>query len=330
MLVFNDGDILEDFISYQLRLLSSEDAGHGGPIYYHFIVLLIGCFPASIIMLRGIKGYKDDNHTQENFKRWMIILLCVVLVVFSIVNTKIVHYSSLAYFPITFLAAYAMHRISFKKRNWKISTTWLLGIFGTFWIIIFTGLPLLLMKADILIPRISDSFTKEILKTPVAWSGYEYIIGIFYLIALATAIFFFIKQRYLKGFTTLFGATAIVIFAFIPLIATKIEAYTQGAAIEFYESMNGKDVYIHILDIGNYKYGHLFYAKKPPELSSYFNTNIPKKNLKGWFLHGNIDRPVYFITKNTRADKYINIKGVEKYYEKNGFVFLRRMPVGNE
>lgn len=330
VLVFNGGDILEDFISYQLRLLSMEDAGHGGPIYYHFLVLMIGCFPSSIIMLRGFRRYKDDNQLQENFKKWMIILLFVVLIVFSIVNTKIIHYSSLAYFPITFLAAYAMHRISFGQLSWKNSTVWLLCIFGTFWVVVFTGLPLLLMNADMLIPRITDPFTREILKTPVGWGGYEYIIGVFYFIALISTIFFFIKQKYLKGFTTLFGGTAIVIFAFLPLLSTKIEAYTQGTAIEFYESMEGKNVYIQVLDIGNYKYGHLFYAKKPPELSSYYNPKIPKNNVREWFLHGNIDHPVYFITKNTRYEKYIKIDGVELYYEKNGFVFLRRMPIGKK
>jgi hypothetical protein len=34
-----------------------------------------------------------------------------VLILFSIVNTKIVHYSSLCYFPLTYLAALRLERI---------------------------------------------------------------------------------------------------------------------------------------------------------------------------------------------------------------------------
>jgi len=82
VLVFSAGDILDDFISYHLRLLSTEDAGHGGPIYYHFIILLIGCFPASIIMFRGFRKNVEDNIPQMMFKSFMILLLSVVVIVF--------------------------------------------------------------------------------------------------------------------------------------------------------------------------------------------------------------------------------------------------------
>ncbi len=324
VLVFSGGEILEDFISYHLRLLSTEDAGHGGPIYYHFLVLLFGCFPASVIMLRSFSNYQGDNSKQSIFKWLMIILLSVVLIVFSIVSTKIVHYSSLAYFPITFLAAYAVHRIYYGDLSAKRSTIWLIGIFGAIWGIILTGLPLILINAEWIIPKISDAFTREILKTPVHWGGFEYFTGIFYLVVIIISILLIAKKKFIEGYTALFGGTAIVMFAFLPLVATKIEHYTQGTAIEFYKSVRDKKAYIHILDIGNYKYGHLFYAKKQPELSSTYNDNIPKTNLKDWLLKGNIDHPAYFVTKNTRADDYLSIPGIELLYEKNGFTFLYR------
>jgi 4-amino-4-deoxy-L-arabinose transferase-like glycosyltransferase len=330
VLVFSAGDIFEDFISYHLRLLSTEDAGHGGPIYYHFFVLLFGCFPSSIVMLRAFRKDGNDDEYQYVFKSFMVILLSVVVIVFSLVSTKIVHYSSLAYFPITFLAAYTVYKLSFANMEAKRSTIWLLSIIGTFWGLLLTGLPLILINSDWIIPKISDDFTREILKTPVQWMGIEYFIGLFYLLIIFISVILLVKKKQLKAFTIIFGGTAVVMFTFLPLVASRIEQYTQGTAIEFYKSMQGKKAYIHILDIGNYKYGHLFYAKKPPELSSVFNGNIPKTNVKEWLMTGEIDFPAYFITKNTRSKKYLEQDDIQFLYEKNGFVIMFRGTANNE
>jgi 4-amino-4-deoxy-L-arabinose transferase-like glycosyltransferase len=40
--------IIEDFFAYQIRLLTTGDAGHGQTFYYHALVLLLCCFPISI------------------------------------------------------------------------------------------------------------------------------------------------------------------------------------------------------------------------------------------------------------------------------------------
>ncbi len=37
-----------EFLTYQIRLFQTKDAGHGGFFGYHFVVLLVGCFPASV------------------------------------------------------------------------------------------------------------------------------------------------------------------------------------------------------------------------------------------------------------------------------------------
>ena len=91
-----------EFIEYQIRLFSTEDAGHGGPFFYHFLVLLLGCFPASIYVIKAFMRQYSDNNRQRNLKAWMIISLLVVLILFSIVRTKIVHYSSFCYFQSPF------------------------------------------------------------------------------------------------------------------------------------------------------------------------------------------------------------------------------------
>ncbi len=47
------GNLVMEFLNYQLRLFMTEDAGHGGSFFYHWIVLLLGCFPASIFAIRS-------------------------------------------------------------------------------------------------------------------------------------------------------------------------------------------------------------------------------------------------------------------------------------
>ncbi len=41
---------VEEFVKYQWRLFSTPDAGHDQPFFYHPLVLLIGCFPASLFL----------------------------------------------------------------------------------------------------------------------------------------------------------------------------------------------------------------------------------------------------------------------------------------
>ena len=93
-----------EFTRYQWELLIKPGAGHSGFPGYHVVVLLFGCFPASVLAIQPLFRRTGGNELQRKFKLWMCILLLVVLVLFSIVQSKIVHYSSLCYFPLTFLA----------------------------------------------------------------------------------------------------------------------------------------------------------------------------------------------------------------------------------
>jgi len=98
--------ILSDFISHQLMLFSSGNSAHDGFFAYHVVVLLLGVFPASILALRSITKKSENTELQRLFRHWMYLLLGVVIVLFSLIHTKLLHYTSLAYFPLTFLAAW--------------------------------------------------------------------------------------------------------------------------------------------------------------------------------------------------------------------------------
>ncbi len=241
---FGGSDSFAQFIDYQFRLLTTGDAGHGQPFYYHFLVLFAGCFPSSILMFIGYNKSEIDSFEKQNFRLWNKILLYVVLIVFSIVKTKIVHYSSLAYFPITYLAASGIYRAINGEIQPGRAIKWLLGISGILWGIVFIGLPLLLMNIDVFLPMIKDGFTRGMLEKPMNWTGIELAVGFIVLAVVVAALVYINKSKLLHGFVVLYSGMAIALFLFLPLIVPKVESYVQGDAVQFYKSLRGQDCYL--------------------------------------------------------------------------------------
>jgi 4-amino-4-deoxy-L-arabinose transferase-like glycosyltransferase len=166
---------IKEFIIYQIRLFTTEDATHGGPFYYHFIVLLIGCFPASFILL-------FKNNWKENWRDDWFKILCIcglfVLILFSIVQTKIIHYSSMAYFPISYIAAVAIYSSSFRNEKWLKH---ILSIIFFFLIIAMILLPIFGKNIDSILPYIQDTQARLQLGTTVDWDYWEILIGLLVL-----------------------------------------------------------------------------------------------------------------------------------------------------
>ncbi|HET6243641.1 MAG: glycosyltransferase family 39 protein [Bacteroidetes bacterium] len=311
-------DIVVEFFEYQVRLFNTQDAGHGGPFYYHFLVLLIGCFPASILMIRGFKKIGTAAPFKKYLKLWMIILFWVVLILFSIVKTKIVHYSSLTYFPITFLAAWTFNFILERKLEWKKWMTVLTGIIGIVLGIAITLLPFVAKyKANIITSGIiKDDFALANLQADVYWNGFEFLIGLSFLIFIVVAIYFFNTKRIATAISLVFAASLITVNFTILVFVPKIEKYSQGAAIEFYRHFQNKDVYIEPLFFKSY--AQLYYSDKKP-------VKNPLSYDIQWLLNGDVDKPVYFVTRvnkeNEIKEYYSHLKEV---YRKNGFIFYTR------
>src|SRR5690606_15693844 len=83
---FHGFDILWRFVRYQIELFTTPVAGHGQPFYYHFVVVLIGCFPMSVFAIPKLWPFK--NKTKNDFWIWMVSLFWVVMIIFSISTTK--------------------------------------------------------------------------------------------------------------------------------------------------------------------------------------------------------------------------------------------------
>ena len=307
--------VVKDFFAYLLRLLSTSEAGHGQPFYYHPVVVLIGAFPISVLAIRFLKIPFGSNE-QPDFRAWMVVLFWVVMIVFSIVKTKIVHYSSMTYFPLSFLAAYHLYLWQKGEIIWQKWVTVLILTVGFLLSFLLTAVPLVGMYSRRLAPYISDKFAVANLKAAVPWTGYEWLFGVAYFVAICFAVLQLNRNKQ-HAARTLFYATAVLMFGYSAVVVPKIEGYSQRTAIDFYESKAYQDVYVHPL--GFKSYAHLFYGRKEPV------TN-PKSYDENWLLNGAVDKPVFFVA---RIDRYQNFKSnpnLEFIKEENGFVFLRRKP----
>jgi 4-amino-4-deoxy-L-arabinose transferase-like glycosyltransferase len=320
------GNFISAFVARQLELLRTGVAGHTGPWYFHFVVLALGCFPASVFAVSALGRFVEDPPKVRDFRLWMISLLIVVLVVFSLVQTKIVHYSSLAYFPITFLAALALADV---ERAWwpRYSTPAAVAI-GLVWASVFLAPPVvgLMIAHNQLDPMLvtPDSFARAVLAVPVGWSLLDLVVGGAYLAAIVVALIVLRRRKDEKRFAViLFAATAIIVPLALARIAPKIERYTQAAPITLYEALRGCRCYV--APLGFKSYAHLFYARVSPENSARAARVAPDQ-FEEWLLSGPIDRPAYFVTKIDKADRWRGRPGLQVFGDRDGFVFLRREP----
>jgi 4-amino-4-deoxy-L-arabinose transferase-like glycosyltransferase len=310
-----------EFIDYQIRLFKTKDAGHGGPFFYHFLVLLFGCFPASMFIVKAFGKKYSDTVQNKQLKSAMVICLLVVLILFSIVETKIVHYSSFCYFPITFLAAYTLHKVYRHKIFMADFFRTVVLCFGFLFAFILTALPLCMINLKAILKWfahatvIKDDFVLANLEANVSWSFWESMIGVFYFIAL---IIFFIlaKKNLVRATIILYFATMVTLQCVLYFIVPKVEGYIQASVIDFYQSKKGQDVYVEVH--GFKSYAHLFYFEKKPG-------NRPESFNEEWLLRGKIDKPVYFVTKITNHD-LDNMAGIKLINSKNGFSFYERLP----
>jgi len=316
-------DTVVEFIVYQVRLFQTQDAGHGGFFGYHFVVLFAGVFPSSVLALKAFQKEPTDEVFYKYAKKWMVILFWVVLILFSIVKTKIVHYSSLAYFPLTFLAAAFVYSLHMNQQNWS---RWISIVIVSMSALI--ALPVMLLqfidkyKGRIIDSNIiNDPFAMENLKADVSWSGFEFLPGLLFLLAVIFVIIFVRKGKAVKRAVLLWGVTIIFLFSVMMVHVPRIEQYSQNALIEFFKSKADDDVYLKNLHFKSY--ATWFYGKTmPPANDNFYDEK--------WLLTGEIDKDAWFVTKIHHAHHMEEYHDIKETGRKNGFVFYVRKAVKEE
>jgi 4-amino-4-deoxy-L-arabinose transferase-like glycosyltransferase len=341
-----NGDIIREFIDYQRRLLETGDAGHDGPWYYHVIVLLLGCFPVSLIFIISYLKYLELTPFQRLSRKVLLALFWVVLILFSIVKTKIVHYSSLCYFPMTFVAAAGLTQF-FQSTRWY---SWTKILYWAITAVIALAYAAITLIEHYKLPLIeagwiNDEFAIQNLMSDVSWSGFE-VLPVFLFIAAALLIYHGIGAKKLRLVYTGIVLQLAFVWLAIALIIPKVEMYTQHAAITFYKSCARHHCYVETHGFKSYAY--LFYSERKP--SDYVNedqkayiamqleqmvseghsrlTSFSTANLL-WMEHGKIDRPAYIVVKTPAEKELLDHPEMSKLYERNGYSFFVRMPRGH-
>lgn len=312
-LLSGNGYVLRDFFRHSLKLLSEEISGHGGFIGYHLVILLLGVFPASVLAMKSITKKSEDTDLQRLFKQWMYIMIIVVLVLYSIPRTKLLHYSSLAYFPLTFLSTWVWEKWVDRKIEigiWQVILIFLVTLFYSGATILF---PLLTEQQEWLGSRdlsFINEFTRQALTKDVHWSGYEWLVGLFLLVGVLFSLIQ-ILRRNARGMLILHIVVLLFVTSTVYLFSWRVEGYTQRAAINFYKGLKGQEVYVHPL--GFKSYSHLFYFDKQPDDPSLSVREI---------MENDIDRDAFFVIRIDEKDKYLErYPQLEVIQERDGFVF---------
>lgn len=337
-----NGYIITAFINYQIRLFQTQDAGHGGPFFYHFVVLLLGCFPSSLLFLIFYRNKNNVPNEQVLFRRLMIALFWTVLLLFSIVKTKIVHYSSLCYFPLTYVAALAVLHLKYLNFNATLKGLYMLvasilsvaamAVGGIKWLLPW------LLKSHL----IADQFTLQNLKANVQWSGIELLLPFFFITG-AVLLYKALNSAALSTFYAgLFFNLAFVITVILRIIPGA-EQYVQAAPIAFYKACAVHDCNIETHAFKSY--ANLFYSQRKPHdytnphqaefieeqldvmvseghsrLTSYSTAN------QLWMEHGIINKPTYIVVKVDNERALFQLPYFRKLYTQNGYTFFVRLP----
>ncbi len=331
---------VNEFVWYQIDLFRYPIASHGQPFYYHFVVLLIGCFPLAVLALNAVVG-RLKHESDHTFLRWMKVLFWVVLIVFSLVTTKIVHYSSMCYIPLAILGGVWMAKHEVLSSLQKI----FMLIVGLIWLSLFVVLGLLgideLNVIDKIKPLIADEFTLEQLKTPVDWSITPVVLALVLASLLIRAVF---KYSKMNMSTLLVGNTLIISIFMVSSIGT-IERVLQGEWIDQLKTYQEKPM-AHFT-VGFKSYAHIYYthAQKIDEVNA-IRTELQDSLVKNegfelnQFTKKTLDNAVRDIvireteipvSVSAKLNKFESMKKYEELhlvFAGNGYGVWERKPIG--
>lgn len=310
------GQVVQDFIAYNIRLAAEGEAGHVQPFYYHALVLLIGCFPISFFFLMSI-GNAPEDADKQHYYRWMQLLFWVVFIVFSVVKTKIVHYSSLTYFPMTFLAAYHLQGLLAGKWHMRGRSIVVFGAMAALLGLAFVLSGMFNVAKPLLIPLLErDVFAATMFAKDVEEAAWQPLIGLGFMLGTGMSLWLMRKRQTKLGIPLLFATTGIVVWLIGLVIAPKILHYTQSDLIDFYREKREEHCYLRPLHF--HTYAHLYYGEVRPERDS-------RAVEVNWQALDDVDRPVYFIARKKDIDQvhywFPNIHVIEK---RGPFVIMER------
>jgi len=305
--------VLGEFFRYSLDILFQKKSVHGGFFGYHLVILLLGVFPASVIAMKSITKKAENTSLQRLYKQWMYIMILVVIVIYSIARTKLLNYSSLAYFPLTFLAAWVWDKWVDRKieiGSWQVILIFIISLLYSGLVIL---IPLLATHPEWLSDgklEFIDEFNRAALQRNVHWSGTEWMVGLFLILGVIFSLVQ-VLRRNTRGMLVLHAVVLLFVTGSLYIFTGRIEEYTQRSAIKFYKGLKGQEVYVNPL--GYKSYSHLYYFDKQPGEAPMTVDEMMENEL---------DRDAYFVIQVDKKEAILErYPKLEILYERDGYVF---------
>lgn len=313
-LYFHGAAFLQKFLIYQIELFTKPVASHGQPFYYHFIVVLIGCFPMSIVALAA---FNKRFHSTHSFSRWMKILFWVVIILFSLSKTKIVHYSSMTWLPLSYLAACVLHEGKVLQYNIQKILYWMIGgiislamLFSTLFFH-YPSLWLHYVKDAAFVASYRQMMVPMVL-LPVT--------GLVFTAGLVYAYFLAVKSQPLKSVVVWALTQTGVITALYYLLLPSIESLSQGPLITLVTKVKNEPALIYTY--GFKSYAHFYYGERTVANSS--NEYLPAGQLAA----DESSRLIYYISKEPNHE-LDTVKGFQLMMKEGGYRLYKREPLDN-
>lgn len=324
------GWMVSDFFRHQWQAIVAPEGVGGSFVGYYALVLFLGCFPTSVFALPNLWGdHQAEDELLESdtlasckrsdFATWMQILFWVVLITFSVAQTNAIHYSSLAYFPLTYLGALTIWRAMHWTLKPRIVAV-LLPIIGVLIGLAEAIVPLLGTNTDWVHLWLNDGAVPTAEgPSPISWDWWQGIPGLLLALSSVAAWYYWKKGEVWKSAQTVFIGGAVFVAFTLLSCAQCIDHHTQAAVIEFYESKAGEDCYVQ--PVGFKSYAHLFYTRKKPDGTG------PDCHLADYstLSRGTPGKKVYFVAKSNHLHDLPDLPDCRELYRKNGYVFFERV-----
>lgn len=306
------------FIQYQLELVKGQIPWHNQPWFYHVLVLLFLCFPSAALAIPYLFQKGDENLGLERWHAMMRTLFWVVLIVFSIVTTKIIHYSSMCWFPLTYFAGYHSYLIHTNRSQNHWIQKLILFITATGLLIVMAMLPLIFgreITPQWALPYL-DSFSKGLFFNHQPW-GFATLIPatMMLLLIFPWLIKNFMEQQWHPGklYIGMGVVTASTYFFLLPAAESLLQRELT-TTIKTQTNQPAQFVETH----GFRSYALYFHGKLKPSqmqgpwltdtfvLARSTNNPYPKQEAKRvWIKDANHHQNARLITKSTFvADRY--------------------------
>ena len=245
---------VKEFVIYQIDLFRYPIASHGQPFYYHAVVLLVGCFPL-VILAWNAMFKRIDVSGDTTLIRFMKVLFWVVLIVFSLVTTKIVHYSSMCYIPLASLGGIWVSNYASITKLQRV----LFVVVSFVWVLLFGLFGLLYLAPEFvqsfIQQNIADPFVLEQFQTVGEWSAVPIIIALGLIYLVGQLLF-----RYHKAaVASLLVFNAFFITLFLVSTLPQLEHSLQGKWIDHLKTYQGEDMRHYTY--GFKSFAHLYYTQ---------------------------------------------------------------------